>query len=278
MAQKSWHWEAKQGLPLLTLTSSSHGRSIPGCFSTAQALHSHSSVRTIYRVGNGGLFHVCSLHSSGGSEVAEEGLSWRAQHPSSSVSWDFTAKRTDRSESKKQRLQIRRLLSSGTECTEKGNFCNSQDIFTNNLQFKYEFGAYMDGSWLIAEKSFYYGTCSTTWLPSWEFRRGTFGERMQNKEFFWHRIFTESNILSLQDYLPHFLQIWLAIQDSWLTVQDSPLFPSRAELGHVRKPSPFSYPERGTATFRVFFLPSVQEQEGPLPVKHKGITGLWAAI
>lgn len=32
----------------------------------------------------------------------------------------------------------------------------------------------MDGSWLIAERSFYYGTCSTIWLPSWEFRRGNF--------------------------------------------------------------------------------------------------------
>lgn len=31
------------------------------------------------------------------------------------------------------------------------------------------------------------------------------------------------------------------------------LVPSRAELGHVRKPSPFSYPERGTTTFRGFF-------------------------
>lgn len=104
-----WHWEAKQGLPLLTLTSSSRGRSIPGCFSTAQALHSHSSAITVCRVGNGGHFHISSLHSSGWSEMAQKGLSWRAQHPSSSVSWDFYSQETDRSESKKQRLQIRRL-------------------------------------------------------------------------------------------------------------------------------------------------------------------------
>lgn len=84
--------------------------------------------------------------------------------------WIWEAKTTD------QEIDCSHLAS--TECTEKGNFCNSQDIFTNNLQFKCEFGAYMDGSWLIAERSFYYGICSTTWLPSWEFRRGNFGERM----------------------------------------------------------------------------------------------------
>lgn len=86
------------------------GKVIPGCFSTAQALHSHSSAITVCRVGNRGHFHISTLHSSGCSEVAEEeGLSWRAQQPSSSVSWDSCSQETDRSESKKQRLQIRRL-------------------------------------------------------------------------------------------------------------------------------------------------------------------------
>lgn len=80
---------------------------------------------------------------------------------------------------------------------KRGNFCNSEDTFTNNLQFRQEVGGQMDESWLTTERSFYYGTCSTTWLPSWEFRRGYIGERMLNKEFFWHRILTELNILSL---------------------------------------------------------------------------------
>lgn len=40
----------------------------------------------------------------------------------------------------------------------------------------------MKGSWLTAERSFSYGTCSTIWLPSWEFRRENTGERMLKKK------------------------------------------------------------------------------------------------
>lgn len=105
MAQRLWHWEAKQGLPLLTLSSSSWGGSIPGCFSTAQALHSHSSAITICRVGSRSHFHIFT---------AQGGLRWQrrgcpGEISSSSVTWGFYSQETDRSESKKQRLQIRRL-------------------------------------------------------------------------------------------------------------------------------------------------------------------------
>lgn len=62
---------------------------------------------------------------------------------------------------------------------------------------------------------------------------------------------------------PFHLEISLAIQASWLVIQDSPLLPSRMEVGHIRKPSPFSYLEGLTTTFRVFFLPSIWGQERP---------------
>lgn len=35
---------------------------------------------------------------------------------------------------------------------------------------------------------------------------GNSGERMLNTEFFWHRIFTESDMLSLQEYRPLYLK------------------------------------------------------------------------
>lgn len=83
---------------------------LPGKVHPWLLLHSHSSAITVCRVGNRGHLHPSTLHSSGCSEVAEEeGMSWRAQQPSSSFSWDSHSQQTDRSESKKQRLQIRGL-------------------------------------------------------------------------------------------------------------------------------------------------------------------------
>lgn len=98
---------------------SEHASYIPGCLFTARALHLHSSAITVcIQSWEPGLrqhtadFHVSSLHISGlVPDGREEGLYSRVQHPSSSAvqSTGTSTAETDRSESKKQRLQIRRL-------------------------------------------------------------------------------------------------------------------------------------------------------------------------
>lgn len=176
MAQRSWHQEVKTGpssLLTIMLRSSSlwtcklHPWLFIHCTGFALAFfsynHLHTELRTGAMAAHSWLPCFLPTHLRCGARWQREGAVLQGS-ASQLFSCSVNSWETDRSESKKQRLQTRRLTALILHVLSAGKifFCNSEDTFTNNLQFRYEFGAYMDGSWLIAERSSYYGTCSTT--------------------------------------------------------------------------------------------------------------------